>query len=48
GSSKGAGLEPKVPNDPKGKSIDTSEGTGLKPRVPDVSKADSSKSEYES
>ncbi|GJZ70504.1 hypothetical protein Tco_0634054 [Tanacetum coccineum] len=30
GSSEGAGLESKVPDKPKGKSIDTSEGTGLK------------------
>ncbi|GKC35058.1 hypothetical protein Tco_1047442 [Tanacetum coccineum] len=45
GSSKGVGLEPEVPDEPKGKSIDTSEGTGLKPRVPDVYKVDSSKSE---
>ncbi|GJR25493.1 hypothetical protein Tco_1101725 [Tanacetum coccineum] len=48
GSSEGANLESKVPDEPKGKSIDTSEGTGLKPGVPDVSKADSSESEYES
>nr|GEU43041.1 retrovirus-related Pol polyprotein from transposon TNT 1-94 [Tanacetum cinerariifolium] len=48
GSSKGVGLESEVPDEPKGKSIDTSEGTGLKPRVLDVSKADSSESEYES
>ncbi|GJR87952.1 hypothetical protein Tco_0211963 [Tanacetum coccineum] len=44
----GADLESEVPDEPKGKSIDTSEGTGLKPGVLDVSKADSSKSEYES
>ncbi|GJX45194.1 retrovirus-related pol polyprotein from transposon TNT 1-94 [Tanacetum coccineum] len=48
GSSEGTDLESEVPDEPKGKSIDTSEGTGLKPGVPDVSKADSSKSEYES
>ncbi|GJR14938.1 hypothetical protein Tco_0797590 [Tanacetum coccineum] len=42
GSSEGAGLEPKVPNEQKGKSIDTSKGTGLILGVPDVSKADSS------
>ncbi|GJY29995.1 hypothetical protein Tco_0405762 [Tanacetum coccineum] len=48
GSSEGAGLESDVPDEPKGKSIDTSERTGLKLRVPDVSKADSSESEYES
>ncbi|GJS48797.1 hypothetical protein Tco_0598918 [Tanacetum coccineum] len=48
GSSEGADLELEVPDEPKGKSIDTSEGTGLKPGVLDVSKADSSKSEYES
>ncbi|GJW63054.1 hypothetical protein Tco_0114938 [Tanacetum coccineum] len=44
----GAGFELEVPDDPKGKSIDTSEGTSLKPGVPDVSKADSSESKYES
>ncbi|GKC69701.1 hypothetical protein Tco_1115584 [Tanacetum coccineum] len=38
----GADLESEVPDEPKGKSTDTSEGTGLKPGVPDVSKADSS------
>ncbi|GKC79625.1 hypothetical protein Tco_1130399, partial [Tanacetum coccineum] len=48
GSSEGAGLKPEVPDEPKGKSIDTSERTGLKLGVPDVSKADSSKSECES
>ncbi|GJY96854.1 hypothetical protein Tco_0513764 [Tanacetum coccineum] len=48
GSSEGVDLESEVPDEQKGKSIDTSEGTGLKPRVPDVTKADSSKSEYES
>ncbi|GJS97738.1 hypothetical protein Tco_0804706 [Tanacetum coccineum] len=48
GSSDGAGLELEVPDDPKGKSIDTCEGTSLKPGVLDTSKADSSESEYES
>ncbi|GJZ46067.1 hypothetical protein Tco_0593663 [Tanacetum coccineum] len=48
GSGDGAGFQLEVPNEPKGKSIDTHEGTGLKPGVPDVSKADSSDSEYES
>ncbi|GKC39043.1 hypothetical protein Tco_1051427, partial [Tanacetum coccineum] len=48
GSSVGADLELKVHDEPKGKSINTIEGTSLKPGVPDVSKADSSKSEYES
>ncbi|GKE23341.1 hypothetical protein Tco_1434853 [Tanacetum coccineum] len=43
GSSEGAGLEPEVPDEQKGKSSDISEGTGLKPGVPDVSKAASSK-----
>ncbi|GKB14235.1 hypothetical protein Tco_0848158, partial [Tanacetum coccineum] len=38
GSSEGADFESKVPDEPKGKSIDISEVTGLKPRVPDVSK----------
>ncbi|GJX48471.1 hypothetical protein Tco_0273661 [Tanacetum coccineum] len=34
GLSDGADLELEVPDDQKGKSIDTSEGTGLKPGVP--------------
>ncbi|GKD40404.1 retrovirus-related pol polyprotein from transposon TNT 1-94 [Tanacetum coccineum] len=38
GLSEGVDLESKVPDEPKGKSIDTSEGTGLKLGVPDVSK----------
>ncbi|GJR64026.1 hypothetical protein Tco_0010091 [Tanacetum coccineum] len=42
GSSEGAGLEPEVPDEQKGKSTNTSEGTGLIPGVPDVSKAVSS------
>ncbi|GJT31514.1 hypothetical protein Tco_0921933 [Tanacetum coccineum] len=48
GSSEGANIESKVPDEPKGKLKDTSEGTGLKPGVPDMSKGDSSESEYES
>ncbi|GJZ22887.1 hypothetical protein Tco_0559926, partial [Tanacetum coccineum] len=48
GSSEGADLESKVPDEPKGKSSNTSEGTSLKPGVLDVFKADSSESEYES
>ncbi|GJS06158.1 hypothetical protein Tco_0362954 [Tanacetum coccineum] len=48
GSGDGASLQPEVPNEPKGKSVDTHEGTGLKPGVPDVSKDNSSESEYES
>nr|GEW80575.1 hypothetical protein [Tanacetum cinerariifolium] len=44
----GDDLESGIPDEPKGKSIDTSEGTGLKPGVLNVSKADSFKSEYES
>ncbi|GJX09384.1 hypothetical protein Tco_0199243 [Tanacetum coccineum] len=48
GSSDGAGFQPKVLDESKGKSGDTCEGTGLKPGVPDVFKTDSSKSEYES
>ncbi|GJV36611.1 hypothetical protein Tco_1409088 [Tanacetum coccineum] len=48
GSGDGVGLEPEVPDEPKGKSINTHEGTGLKPGVPDVSKVDSSDSEYAS
>ncbi|GJW61005.1 hypothetical protein Tco_0110340 [Tanacetum coccineum] len=48
GSSEGADLESKVPDEPKGKSSNTSEGTSLKPRVLDVSKVDSSEREYES
>nr|GEX11394.1 hypothetical protein [Tanacetum cinerariifolium] len=47
-SSDGADFESEVPDKPQGKLIDTSEGTGLKLGVPDVSKADSSKREYES
>nr|GEW44472.1 hypothetical protein [Tanacetum cinerariifolium] len=48
GSGDGAGFQPEVPNEPKGKSVDIHKGTGLKPRVPDVSKAYSFESEYES
>ncbi|GJU80568.1 hypothetical protein Tco_1282933 [Tanacetum coccineum] len=48
GSGDGTGSKPGVPDEPKGKSVDTNKGTGLKTRVPDVSKADSSVSEYES
>ncbi|GJV63627.1 hypothetical protein Tco_1474455 [Tanacetum coccineum] len=48
GSCDGAGFQPEVPDEPKGKSINTHEGTSLKPEVLDVSKADSSDSEYES
>ncbi|GKE55117.1 hypothetical protein Tco_1490273, partial [Tanacetum coccineum] len=48
GSGDGDGFQPEVHDEPKGKSIDTHNGTGLKPGVLDVSKADSSKSEYES
>ncbi|GJY05928.1 hypothetical protein Tco_0371868 [Tanacetum coccineum] len=44
----GADFESEVPNEPKGKSIDTSEGTGLKPGVLYVSTADSSENENES
>ncbi|GKC70292.1 hypothetical protein Tco_1116175 [Tanacetum coccineum] len=47
-SSEGADSESEVPDEPKGKSIDTSEGTSFELGVPDVSKGDSSKSEYES
>ncbi|GJZ23453.1 hypothetical protein Tco_0560912 [Tanacetum coccineum] len=36
GSSEAADSESEVPDEPKGKTIDTSEGTGLKPRVPDL------------
>ncbi|GJT88602.1 hypothetical protein Tco_1070319 [Tanacetum coccineum] len=48
GSGDGAGFQLEVPDEPKGKSIDTHKGTGLKPWVLDVSKAGSSDSEYES
>ncbi|GKE41204.1 hypothetical protein Tco_1464609 [Tanacetum coccineum] len=48
GSGNGAGFQPEVPNEPKGKSVNAHKGTGLKLGVPDVSKADSSESEYES
>ncbi|GJY65713.1 hypothetical protein Tco_0467951 [Tanacetum coccineum] len=47
GSNEGAGLEPKVLDEQKGKSIDIHERTSLKPGVPDVSKADSSKNDEE-
>nr|GEV99540.1 hypothetical protein [Tanacetum cinerariifolium] len=48
GSRKGAGLEPKVPDEQKGKSTDTSKGIDLIQGVLNVSKADYSESEYES
>ncbi|GJS70452.1 hypothetical protein Tco_0703293 [Tanacetum coccineum] len=48
GSCEGADFESEDPDEPKGKSINISEGTSLKLVVSDVSKADSSKSEYES
>nr|GEY54076.1 hypothetical protein [Tanacetum cinerariifolium] len=48
GSSEGDNFESEVPNEPKGKSVDTSKGTGLKSGVPDVSTVDSSESESES
>nr|GEU65768.1 hypothetical protein [Tanacetum cinerariifolium] len=48
GSCDGAGLESEVPDELKGKSINTHEGTGLKPGVLNVSKADFLDSEYES
>ncbi|GJW12129.1 hypothetical protein Tco_1577956 [Tanacetum coccineum] len=48
GSGDGVGFQPKVPDEPKGKSVDTHEGTGLKLGIPNVSKAYSSESEYES
>ncbi|GKA96541.1 hypothetical protein Tco_0818636 [Tanacetum coccineum] len=40
--------KPGVPDEPKGKSVNTNEGTGLKLGVLDLSKADSFESEYES
>nr|GEW82450.1 hypothetical protein [Tanacetum cinerariifolium] len=48
GSSEGVSLEPEVPDEQRGKSSDTSKGTTFIPGVLDVSKADCSKSEYES
>ncbi|GKD17594.1 hypothetical protein Tco_1206752 [Tanacetum coccineum] len=48
GSSEGANFELEVPDEPKGKSIDTSKCHGLKPGVPDVSTTNSSESENES
>ncbi|GJR75484.1 hypothetical protein Tco_0839405 [Tanacetum coccineum] len=48
GSGDGVSFQPEVPDEPKGKSVDTHKGTGLKLGVPDVFKADYSKSEYES
>ncbi|GKC41515.1 hypothetical protein Tco_1059237, partial [Tanacetum coccineum] len=47
-SGDGTGSKPGVPDEPKGKSVDTNEGTGLKLEVPDMSKTDYSESEYES
>nr|GEY31032.1 integrase, catalytic region, zinc finger, CCHC-type, peptidase aspartic, catalytic [Tanacetum cinerariifolium] len=47
GLSEGAGLEPEVPDEKKGKSIDTSKGTGLIPWVLNVSKANSSENDKE-
>ncbi|GKB60644.1 hypothetical protein Tco_0916830, partial [Tanacetum coccineum] len=44
GSGEGADFKSEVPDEPKGKSSNTSKGTGLKPGVPDMSKADSSES----
>nr|GEV91532.1 hypothetical protein [Tanacetum cinerariifolium] len=38
---RGAGITPKVPNDPKGKSKGISKGVGVTPEVPDVSKTKS-------
>nr|GEW69695.1 retrovirus-related Pol polyprotein from transposon TNT 1-94 [Tanacetum cinerariifolium] len=48
GSNDGTGSKPGVPDEPKGKSIDTNKGIGLKLGVLNVSKAKSSESEYES
>ncbi|GJX22031.1 retrovirus-related pol polyprotein from transposon TNT 1-94 [Tanacetum coccineum] len=48
GSGDGVGLQPEVPDEPKGKSVDTYEGTGSKPGVPDVSTTDSLERENES
>ncbi|GKC69813.1 hypothetical protein Tco_1115696 [Tanacetum coccineum] len=48
GSSEGADFESEVPDEPTGKTKDTSEGTSMKPGVPDVSKADYSDSDDES
>nr|GEX98710.1 hypothetical protein [Tanacetum cinerariifolium] len=45
--SEGFDLELKVPNEQKGKSIDTSEGTGLKPKLRDVEPADDRKDDEE-
>ncbi|GKE47666.1 hypothetical protein Tco_1478924 [Tanacetum coccineum] len=42
--SDGADFESEVPDEPKGKTINTSERISLKPRVPNVSKVDSSES----
>ncbi|GKA02440.1 hypothetical protein Tco_0675105 [Tanacetum coccineum] len=48
GSGDGASFQPEAPDEPQGISVDINEGTGLKLGVPNVSKAESSKSEYES
>nr|GFD37814.1 hypothetical protein [Tanacetum cinerariifolium] len=47
GSSDGAGSQPEVPDEPKGKFIDTSKGVGSRPEVFDVSKVMSSDQESE-
>ncbi|GJV85666.1 hypothetical protein Tco_1525564 [Tanacetum coccineum] len=47
GSSERTGSKPKVLDEPKGNSVDTSKGAGLKPEVPDVSKVMSSAQESE-
>nr|GEZ15061.1 hypothetical protein [Tanacetum cinerariifolium] len=39
GLSKGVGIMPEVPDEPKDKSTDTNEGVGITLEVPDVSKA---------
>ncbi|GJU18183.1 hypothetical protein Tco_1146149 [Tanacetum coccineum] len=41
GSSEGAGITPKVPDEPKGKSKGSSEGAGITPKVPDEPKGKS-------
>ncbi|GKA85551.1 hypothetical protein Tco_0807205 [Tanacetum coccineum] len=48
GSGDGTGSTLGIPDEPKGKSVDTHEGTGLKPGVPNVSTTNSFKSENKS
>ncbi|GJT94620.1 hypothetical protein Tco_1090138 [Tanacetum coccineum] len=47
GSGDGAGLEPEVPDEPKGKSIDTHEGTGVSDDDDDDQQGDDERTEFD-